>query len=356
MNVNQPFNLSGSFIDPRVSGAETFLELVPHCGVSSSNARSLLGAIIGDGLLDPGKWAKAGIIKRKVAEKIPHLPELTLVKTETSEVDGFQKLLFRTQDDLSVETVIIPLHKERRVTVCLSSQVGCVMGCTFCATARMARRRNLSSWEILDQMRQARQIAMMTGRKVTGAAFMGMGEPFLNYENVLRSATLLSYPVRNAIRSKAITVSTVGLTAEIRRFTSERRPFRLSISLGAATDEKRRILVPVAARTRISEVMAAARDYAISRNDRVMLSYICIGGINMFEEDARELARLIGDTQVRFDLIEVTDTSGLYRRPTALELKEFRDALSKYLRQPVVRRYSGGADINAACGTLAGAV
>ncbi len=117
----------------------------------------------------------------------------------TSPVDGFQKLLFRTDDGLAVETVLIPLHKPGAVSVCLSSQVGCPMGCVFCATARMAVRRNLETWEIIDQFIQAREIVQPRGRRVTGAVFMGMGEPFLNYDRVLAAADLLRCPFGGAV-------------------------------------------------------------------------------------------------------------------------------------------------------------
>jgi 23S rRNA (adenine2503-C2)-methyltransferase len=228
------------------------------------------------------------------------------------------------------------------------------MGCAYCATARMEQRRNLETWEIMDQFIQARSIVRAQGRRVTGAVFMGMGEPFLNYDRVLAAAELLRWPQGGAIAGKAITISTVGLVPEIDRYTSEGRRFRLSISLGAASDAKRAFLVPVAARTPLALLMAAARRHALVRRDRVMLAYVCVSGVNVAQEDARALGELIGDTPVRLDLIDVSDPTGRFRAPTASELKEFRDALCRYVGQPIVRRYSGGADIQAACGTLAG--
>jgi 23S rRNA (adenine2503-C2)-methyltransferase len=141
---------------------------------------------------------------------------------------------------------------------------------------------------------------------------------------------------------------------EIDRFTVEGHRYRLAISLGAATDAKRARLVPLAARTPIAEVIAAARRHALSRRDRVTLAYVCIAGENMEEEDARALGLLIGGTPVRLDLIEVTDPTGRFKPPDARELKAFRDALTRHVGQPIVRRYSGGRDILAACGTLAG--
>jgi 23S rRNA (adenine2503-C2)-methyltransferase len=184
---------------------------------------------------------------------------------------------------------------------------------------------------------------------------MGMGEPFLNYDRVLAAADLLRCPFGGSVAARAITISTVGLVPEIDRFTREGRRFRLAISLGAATDEKRADLVPLASRTPVRAVMDAARRHGAARRERVMLAYVCISGVNVDVADALALVELIGDTPVRLDLIEVTDPTGRWRPPAASEFRLFRDTLGRLLKQPVVRRYSGGADIQAACGTLAGA-
>jgi 23S rRNA (adenine2503-C2)-methyltransferase len=314
----------------------------------------LLSAIVKRDVHDPAIWGRECQVPRRLQEAIGALPRLDLDASLVSPRDGFRKLRFRTADGLAVETVLIPLHKPGAASVCLSSQVGCSMGCTFCATARMPRRRNLETWEIIDQFIQARTLAKRLGRRVTGAVFMGMGEPFLNYDRVLTAADLMRCPSGGAVAARAITISTVGLVPEIDRYTREGHAFRLSISLGAATDAKRARLVPAAARTPVAEVMAAARRHALDRGCRVMLAYVCIAGENVGEDDARALGALIGDTPVRLDLIDVTDPTGRYTPPGAEELRAFRDDLTRYVGQPVVRRYSGGKDILAACGTLAG--
>lgn len=342
-------------MDPRNLEPLKFLENTSSLGIPETQARRILSEVLARGSLSPEAWLEKGLLSKKIAEMhFAPLPRMSLEKIQVSERDGFQKLLLRTHDGLGVETVIIPLHKEGMNSVCLSSQVGCVMGCVFCATARMPVRRNLEAWEIVDQFHHAREIVRAAGRRISGAVFMGMGEPFLNYERVITAARLLSFPTADAIASKAITISTVGHVQEIRRFTDEGHNFRLSISLGAATDEKRKLLVPVAARTPIAEVMEAAKHHAIARKDRINLSYVCISGMNVGEDDARELAKVIGDTPVRLDLIDVTDGTGRFQAPTESEMRAFRDALTLHLKQPVARRYSGGADIQAACGTLAG--
>lgn len=342
-------------LDPRDSAPDIFQASAQSLGVHDHSIRRLIGAVVGRGIHDPMIWARDFQVPKRLQAAIARpLPRLLLERSVTSPVDGFQKLLFRTPEGWAVETVLIPLHKPGAVSLCLSSQVGCPMGCVFCATARMPERRNLETWEIIDQFIQARETVRLQGRRVTGAVFMGMGEPFLNYERVLAAAELLRCPYGGAIGARAITISTVGLVNEIDRFTNEERRYRLAISLGAATDAKRARLVPVASRTPVAEVMAAARRHALARRDRVMLAYVCISGVNVDESDARALAELIGDTPVRLDLIDVTDPSGRWQPPAPEEYRAFRDELSRSLAQPVVRRYSGGADIQAACGTLAG--
>lgn len=341
--------------DPRNFGPTRAFEEGKAFGLTEQHLRKLWGEIIGSARNNIDLWIESGVAPKKILEEIPPLPQLKIEKISRSLVDGFKKILFRTTDDLAIEAVIIPLKKKGCVTVCLSSQVGCVMGCVFCATAKIKKRRNLKTWEIVDQYVQCRKLAKEDGSTVTGVVFMGMGEPFLNYESVISAAQLFSFPTKNAISGRAITISTVGLVKEIERFTNEDHPFRLSISLGAATDEKRADLLPVASRTKVHDVMMAARKYAIKKNDRVNIAYVCIGGVNTFKEDAIALGNLIGDTQVRLDLIDVCDPSGKYSPPTPQELNTFRDALNVYLKQPVARRYSGGSDINAGCGMLAGA-
>ncbi len=341
-------------LDPRDLDPLEFLTRGRALGVRDESLRRLCAAVVGRGEQDRAGWVRDCQAPRRLLQQIADpLPRLRLARSTTSPRDGFQKLLFQTSDGLALETVLIPLHKPGAVSVCLSSQVGCPIGCAFCATGRMTRRRNLETWEIVDQFVQAREAARATGRRVTGAVFMGMGEPFLNYDRVLAAAELLSCPYGASVAGAAITISTVGLVHQIERYTREKRRFRLSISLIAATDPKRSNLAPATRGAPIAEVMAAARRHALDRRDRVMLAYVCISGLNVFESDAVALAELIGDTPARLDLIDVTDPTGVHRPPEPEEYRLFRDALGRHYKQPVARRYSGGADIQAACGTLA---
>jgi 23S rRNA (adenine2503-C2)-methyltransferase len=302
-------------------------------------------------------------------------PDLQVLERRRA-ADGFEKYLFRLGDrPADIEAVRIPLPdpkdaralKERRRaglaqglealptakhTVCLSSQAGCALACDFCATGRLGAIRSLETWEILAQLQR---IAAEAEHPVRGAVFMGMGEPFLNYENVIRAARIMSDPAGLALSAKAISISTAGVVPAIRRFTTERHHFRLICSLGAPTTDQRRGLMPIEKRWPLDELVPALRAYAATTSARLTIAYVAIGGPggNTTTAHARALAELLGDLKVKINLIDVTDETGLYQPPSETELSAFRSALSEALGVPVVRRYSGGKDIGAACGTLA---
>jgi 23S rRNA (adenine2503-C2)-methyltransferase len=187
---------------------------------------------------------------------------------------------------------------------------------------------------------------------IRGLVFMGQGEPFQNYDNVLRAAQVLSDPSGFAIAAKAITISTAGIVPMIRRFTEEAWHFRLAISLTSALEEKRRQLMPIEARFPLGDLLAAARAHAEATRTRITLEYVTISGVNVGEEDARALIERLRGFPVKLNLIDVNDSTGRYQPPTAEELARFRDWLTP-LGQPIVRRYSGGKDVDGACGMLA---
>jgi 23S rRNA (adenine2503-C2)-methyltransferase len=298
-------------------------------------------------------------------------PELEILERRQA-TDGFVKYLFRLPDGHAIETVRIPLPapedaralKERRrageaaglealptakYTLCVSSQVGCALACDFCATGRLGGIRSLKTWEILAQHRL---VAAEADHPVRGVVFMGMGEPLLNYENVMRAARVLSDPAGPAIAAKAISISTAGVVPMIRRFTAEGHRYRLLVSLGAPTSAQRRQLMPIEDRWPLPELMDAVRAHAAATGQRIPIAYVAIGGVNTSPQHARDLATLVDGVRVKLNLIDVTDETGTYRPPTPEEMSTFRDALDA-LGAPVVRRYSGGKDIAAACGTLA---
>lgn len=281
------------------------------------------------------------------------IPHLKLLDKVVSPQDGFAKYLFRGEGEGEFEAVRIPLlHRpdDQKYVVCVSSQVGCALACAFCATGRLGFHRNLATWEIVDQVTQ---IQRDSAHPVRGVVFMGMGEPMLNYDRVIRAARILSEPCGMAINAKAITISTVGVVPGIRRFTAERQPYRLIVSLTSARSEQRQSLLPIEHVYPLPELMAAVRDYHAATRKRVTLAWTVLSGINTSRDDARALAELTDGLPILLDLIDVNDPTGQFRRPSTDEANAFRDALREELRMPVQRRYSGGQDIHSACGMLA---
>lgn len=293
-------------------------------------------------------WRLLQQIRERVA-----IPRLTLLDMVVSPQDGFAKYLFKGAGTGEFEAVRIPLlHRpdDLKYVVCVSSQVGCGLACAFCATGRMGFQRNLATWEIVDQVTQ---IQADSPHPVRGVVFMGMGEPLLNYDHVIRAARILSEPCGMAINAKAITISTVGIVPGIRRFTADRHPYRLIVSLTAARSEQRQSLLPIERVYPLSELLAAVREYHATTRKRVTFAWTVLGGINTSRDDARALAELTRGLPILLDLIDVNDPTGQFRRPSTEEANAFRDALREELAMPVQRRYSGGQDIHGACGMLA---
>ena len=272
-----------------------------------------------------------------------------VVERSTDDDDGFVKYLFRADDGALFEAVRIPLHKKDHFTICLSSQVGCAMGCVFCATGRMGFQRNLHAHEIVGSFVRVRA-ELPHGARISGAVFMGQGEPLANYDEVVQAARVLSDPCGGRIEAKAISISTVGLVPQILRYAKEKHPYRLIVSLTSAIASKRKKLLPVAGAYALDDVAGAIRALHQSTGDRVTLAWVLLGGINSGEDEVNALRTLVPDVPLRINLIDVNDAG--FSRATPLELHAFLDRLS-LLGHPVVRRYSGGRNKDAACGMLA---
>jgi 23S rRNA (adenine2503-C2)-methyltransferase len=367
--------------------ADELHERLAHLGLMPRQARQIQGMVMKRGRL-PGA-AESGIaatLLREV-ERCTVIPQLTVVEKRVSTQDGFAKYLFRAPDGEQFEAVRIPLlHRpdDPKYVVCVSCQVGCALGCRFCATGRMGFRRDLAAWEIVDQVIQIQadlecgdSEEMGTGSErrcggkgdspifaetkigtvpapVRGVVFMGMGESLLNYDGVMQAARICTESCGLAIAGKAITISTAGIVPGIRRFITERQPYRLVVSLNMADPAERREWMPVEKAYPTAELMEALREYHAATGRRVILAWTMIAGVNTRAEDARQLAELTRGLPVKIDLIDVNDPTGRWQAPSDEERNAFRDALSAELGAPVGRRYSGGRDIHAACGMLAG--
>lgn len=267
---------------------------------------------------------------------------------ETRAGDGTVKLLLSESDGALIETVMLPY--EDRTTVCLSSQVGCPIGCTFCATATMGFARNLSAGEIVDQVLWARQYSP-TGA-ITHLVLMGMGEPLANYDAVLAALRLLHAEL--GISFRRMTLSTAGHAAGIRALAAEELPVTLAVSLHAPDDETRNSLVPLGRRWPLEQLLQAVTEYAAATGRRPTLEYLLLPGVNDSPDQARQLAALARRCFAHVNLIPWNPAASLspFRAPSRNAVRRFRELLEQD-RVTVTQRMERGRDIDAACGQLA---
>ena len=270
---------------------------------------------------------------------------------ELSSADGqTAKLLFRLHDGQLIESVL--MRQPERSTVCVSSQAGCKMGCSFCATGHGGWRRDLSPDEIVDQVLHFGRVLKAEQRRVTNVVFMGMGEPLDNYDAVLGAIRLLNAPDGVGLGARGITVSTCGLVPEIRRLAAEPIQVNLAVSLAATSDERRDELIPANRKWPIRELLAACDDYARATHRRVSFEYVLIAGVNDSVEEAERLAGLLRGRLAHVNLIPLNPVAGdAYQRPAEAAVRRFEDVL-RATHVPASVRYSKGVDIVAGCGQL----
>jgi 23S rRNA (adenine2503-C2)-methyltransferase len=291
-----------------------------------------------------------------------HVPELAVRASRSSQVDPFVKYVLETGDGELVETVRIPLERAGRFSVCVSSQVGCALACTFCATGRMGLRRNLETWEIVEQVRVVRRGIVASGLgRVHGVVFQGMGEPMANLDRVLEAIAVMSDPSALAIDSRAITVCTSGLPSGIRRLAKEAPKVRLGISIASARRDVRRSLMPIERSHALDDVLDAAAEHARVTGLSPMWAVTPLAGVNDSPDDARalaDLARAFAErTGVRPRISVIPYNAIGEGDPFARASEEAHVAFEAAMAEHGVRahrRYSGGGDVSAACGQLAG--
>ena len=287
---------------------------------------------------------------REHLEKNCIIQTLQVEKNIPSQKEESVKILFRTEDEQFIETV--SMVDGNRHTVCISSQVGCALDCSFCATGQMGLQRNLSTGEIVDQLIFVRENIK---QPVTNVVFMGMGEPFHNYENVLKAADIFHSPKGFNLASTRITISTVGLLPQIKQFINEQRRYKLAISLNAADDEVRSSIMPVNKKWPITELVKAGKEYSNQKKRLVMFEYVLLKGINDSENDAQRLAQLLKGVSCKINLIPYNETDGTYHRPDEAVISRFSEILHQNRDEyRVLVRWSKGQDIKAGCGQLAG--
>jgi len=293
---------------------------------------------------------------RLAAELTPAFP---MVAQETASADGFtRKFLLALADDRRVEMVL--MRFTGRMTACISSQVGCAMGCVFCATGQMGFTRHLAAGEIVAQVMHAARVLRPRARggipadhRLRNVVLMGMGEPLHNYDAVMRAVDILRDPNGPAIGARQITLSTVGVIPGIVRLADEARPVQLAVSLHAATQAERAALVPVAARWPLDALIEACRYYAAKRERRVFFEWALIAGRNDTPEQARALGRLLRGLPAQVNLIPLNPTTGYDGAPAdRTAARRFQEILAGH-GLPCTVRQRRGLDIAAGCGQLA---
>jgi 23S rRNA (adenine2503-C2)-methyltransferase len=277
------------------------------------------------------------------------LGALELATEQISKKDDTTKRLYRLQDGQLIESVLMPYDDHRR-TACISSQAGCAMGCVFCATGQMGFARNLSADEIFEQaMLFARELEA-EGDRLSNVVLMGMGEPFHNYDAVMEAVRRLMEDL--GIGARHITISTVGMVPQIRRFADEGLQVKLAISLHKADDEERTALMPINKRWNIAELISVCHYYVDKTNRRITFEWAAIAGENDTPEEAHKLGKLLKGLHCHVNIIPLNPTGGYAGKPANPDaIKDFIDILDSY-GVPATIRVRRGIDIDAGCGQL----
>jgi 23S rRNA (adenine2503-C2)-methyltransferase len=288
-------------------------------------------------------------LREALAERLSPV-SLTEVEESVAPGGAAHKTLFATHDGHPVEAVLMLVAA--RATVCVSTQVGCAAGCAFCASGRLGLRRDLMAEEIVDQVLHFARVLRAGGRRVTNVVFMGMGEPFHNYEQTLRACRLLNDPGGFSLAARAISVSTVGVVPGIDRLASEPLQINLAVSLHAATDELRDRLVPLNRTYPLDAVFAACERYVRATRRKLLFEYVVLRGVNDTPAQAAALAQRLRRPLYHLNLIAYNETGGEFSRPAPGEIDGLRRRLETAGVSVTVRNSPGG-DIDAACGQLA---
>ncbi len=336
---------------------EELVGFLAELGEPRFRAKQIFAWVYGRGVSDFQEMTDLSKKLRLLLEERACLPSLECRRISESESGDATKYLFDLPRGGEVETVVMRYPNEGgqpRIAVCVSSQVGCAMGCTFCASGVMGLKRHLSTWEIVDQVVQVQNALRPTGERVSNVVFMGLGEPLHNYEEVLRAVRLLHLQEGLGIGMRHLTISTSGLVPQLKRLGEEGLPISLAISLHAVRDELRSEIMPVNRRWNISELLQACKDYSDKTRRRITFEYILLDGINDSPEEAERLGHLLTSYEVPslVNLIPWNPVSGVpYRRSTPEAIRAFQKIVEGHGVRCTVRREKGG-DIDAACGQL----
>jgi 23S rRNA (adenine2503-C2)-methyltransferase len=287
---------------------------------------------------------------REELSQISSISTLHPLKVEKAK-DGTKKFLFQLEDGNRIESVLIP--DKKRLTLCLSTQVGCALGCQFCLTARNGFKRDLAVSEILNQILSVRE-TLTDQTSITNVVLMGMGEPLANYRNTLKAIELMVHPDAFKFSSRRVTLSTAGLLPELERLSKEKIPFRLAISLNATDEESRSRLMPINRRYPLKKVLEACRNFPLRPRERITFEYVLVEGVNDSLQDAKRLLKLLKGIPSKINLIPLNEAPGIpFEKPPEEKIVLFQEILMQGGLTAIVRK-SKGAEISAACGQLQG--
>jgi 23S rRNA (adenine2503-C2)-methyltransferase len=300
-------------------------------------------------------WSELSNLPKSLQEKLNEGCSLEIDGQVFESKDGKTfKVLIVLEDSEKIETVLMR-YQDGRNSLCVSSQVGCALGCKFCATGKMGFKRNLTSDEIVEQfLFFSRFLKKKFGEseKITNVIFMGMGEPFLNYDQVMKSIEILNDESMIGLGARNISISTSGVIEGIKKFSKEVRQINLAISLHAPNDELRSKLMPVNRKDNLKDVLDAVDEYISKKNRKVMFEYLLIDGVNDTQEHAKELAAFMKSPLYMVNLINYNPT-GNFKPSSKKNVEKFLNALKEGGVNATLR-HSFGGDIKAACGQLAG--
>ncbi len=334
-------------------------EKVASWGFKPTHASRLLRAFYaGEDFTNPDTQSRAHRFPVELLERLATEsagPASTVVMRQVA-ADGTTKLLLRLRDGATVETVLMPDFRPDRAAGCLSSQVGCAMGCDFCATTKTGFQRNLTSGEMIEQFLALRREARAVGRTLQTVVFMGMGEPLLNLQSVLSAVRRIGDNALGALGWRQITVSTVGIIPGIDALNEADLNVNLAVSLHAPDDATRARLLPVGTRYPIADILAAVDRFQAKRPRPATIQYCLLAGVNDAPEQAEQLAALIGSRRLHINLLRYNPT-GLSLRGVAYEpsTEDVAERFAEILRERGMVahfRRSRGKDIDAACGQL----
>jgi 23S rRNA (adenine2503-C2)-methyltransferase len=293
-------------------------------------------------------WSEATFFSKELCDKLnAECPLDIKADVLVSKKEDSVKARITLKDGLMVEAVLMR-HADGRNTVCVSSQVGCPLGCLFCATGKMGFKRNLSANEILEQVVFFDRYLQKENQKVTNVTFMGMGEPFLNYENVWEAVEILNDHKYFNIGVRSISISTAGIIEGIKRLAQEKLHVNLAISLHAPNEKLRSSLMPISKKYPLKDILEAVADYVEKTNRKVMFEYVLIKDVNDSNECARELASIM-DKKLYFVNLILYNATGVFKPSETERVEEFR-AILEELKIRYTQRYRFGDDIQAACG------